>query len=1227
MQSGVSPLLVQKTQIAFGLNLSLRGGFITHRPPIQLKNLDFGGNTALLNLVQKGFFQGAGYYRPDYGAESLLAQIAGHLILFTEQSNGGSWKVTDVSVPGDFNDPSASQVWMNQAEKWMIITDGSTRLPIFFDGTSSRRSNGQSNIVGITADDFVPPAIGGVIQLKLTAPYTGQFNTSIILNGEYYEPTAFASGFYPAILTNISDSPGDTIDIGTSVNVIPQNYGVIISASVVQSGYIPVQNHLIMSVYPQSGRLPQLSPNYRGMPFMQWQKPDGSTVVFPIGNADTTVPFDGNLRTDTYDPPGYSGGFDTGTLLPEIGSVISYSASYKQGPTFSVGMVKQSFSAPASGSSMVIFLDSNYTGASNQVVWLNNQQYLISPAPSATSLTIINVINLSDTSGGGQYPTTVLAGAELLSVPELPPGRMGAYGMGREWLSLTDGISYIAGDIVGGPAGSVAENYRDSVLKTTENTFLAGGGTFRLPGTGDLITAMLFPPILDTSLGQGELLIGTPFSMFSNNSPVDRTTWQTLTSPLQTEALKDNGPLAQNSTILVNSDTFFRSYVGIGSLVMARRSFMGWGNKPISNEMQRILNNDNQSLLPYGSAITYDNRFLCTAAPNALVGGVLHIAMVTLNFDLISSLRSSQPPAWESAWTGINALQFLAGRVNGNKRAFAFTYNIDESIIELYELLPENTTSFDDNDVTPILWIFETPVLFNADIKPLPTLIQLADGEFYISDVKEQVTINVYYRPDFYPCWQLWNTQTVCVDENGQYAQAGYRMRLGLGEPDSDQAEFGNNRPLNIGNFFQFRVEITGSCKWHGLKVEASEFPQPEFALVDTPPECQAIDCQVPDDLRLYSLQGFPPQFSIPVPPTFPFYNEVVFFDNICSGDQIPTFTGLLPNWITVDGANNRLIGRAGVIGGNTQIEANANAQLVLNQFASAQIAAGNFSCASSLIILTDDELPTPGAVLPGHCQRLSVIGSDLYFCCYSGGLFVSTDALHWSVVIPQSTGAIYDVAFGNGLYVATTDSSAGVLHTYTSPDGLVWTKRDAFTIADSWGNSVAYLNGVFLMGDDSGNFFNSADGLSWSLTPSVNLYNTAIIRFLFVSGKYYAAVYNSGILTSTDGINWSNADDPGVVNMSDIAYGNGIFLAVTYQNVSGTFWTSTDGHTWTSHATGLSTLAVAFGGGEFTIVTRVTNKVWTSPDGINWTDSGRTANSGMEAVEFFNSRFVAAEG
>jgi hypothetical protein len=524
---------------------------------------------------------------------------------------------------------------------------------------------------------------------------------------------------------------------------------------------------------------------------------------------------------------------------------------------------------------------------------------------------------------------------------------MGAYGMGRNWESLTDGISYVAGDIVGGAAGTQAENYRDSVLKMTENTYLAGGGTFRLPGTGDIITAMTFPAMMDTSLGQGALQIFTAFTAFSNNSPPDRATWAALTYPIQTESLKGNGSLGQNSTIDVNSDTFFRSGIGVGSLVLARRDFVNnsWGNKPISNEMQRILSRDNESLLSYSSAVDCDNRFLITCAPNVSGQGVFHIGLVSLNFDLLSSLRGDLPPSWEGVWTGVNTLQAISGRVNGSIRDFSFTFNMNTNRIELWEFLPEGTTSYQDNDTTPIDWVFESPVLFNKDVKPLAVPIQLNDGEVYLSDIKGKVHVKIQYRPDFYPCWTDWREFDVCaadtVDEKNP--QAGYRMRIGLGQPKPDPCEAGNNRPLRNGYFFQFRITVTGYCQWRGMKVSAIQIAEPKFAPVECSIKpCQVIDCAVPDDLRVYSLQGLPPEPLPPVPPPDFNYSNSQITNNYCPGSSV-SFTGSLPSWLSIDGEN--LIVAAGAFKGMTQIGADNSAQTALANFIATNVANGSLTC------------------------------------------------------------------------------------------------------------------------------------------------------------------------------------------------------------------------------------------------------------------------------------------
>jgi hypothetical protein len=162
MNSGVAPLILQKNQYSIGINTSIRGGYIHTRPPIQKKNLIYT-DPLLQTIVETGFYQGGGYYRPDYGTESLLAQISGRLIKFTE--TGSSWTVTDISIPGDLNNATQSQAWMWQSEKWMIVNDGSGTLPIFFDGVSSRRSYGANILLGTTSADYDVPPIGSSVSV------------------------------------------------------------------------------------------------------------------------------------------------------------------------------------------------------------------------------------------------------------------------------------------------------------------------------------------------------------------------------------------------------------------------------------------------------------------------------------------------------------------------------------------------------------------------------------------------------------------------------------------------------------------------------------------------------------------------------------------------------------------------------------------------------------------------------------------------------------------------------------------------------------------------------------------------------------------------------------------------------------------------------------------------------------------------------------------------------
>jgi hypothetical protein len=934
MSGGVSPLLLPPNQLAFGLNLSVRGGFATHRPPYQKKTFNFNGDANLQTLVQTGLFQGGGYYRPDYGTESLIAQISGHLILFTEI--GSVWNVLDISVPGDLNDPNVSQIWMWQAEKWMIVQDGTGKLPIFYDGTISRRSYGPSVNVG-TAIAFAPvkpPAIGAIETVTLSQAYTGPYNVPVIFNGEFYQPIQNAGG-YQVILTNITAPAGSTIPAGNNVVVVSGAVGITTKAAsgIANKPDIYVNDtsvfHNGQSPLYASGLVLNAPPN-PGTGFPGYTNYDGSKLPLECGPIDSGAGF---IQLVIF---GNSANVNNITFTLPAGSILSNTLN---GTSFIVGATAADFVVPGAGGSITINLTQPFTGTSGTLVRINGTWFSIQPVAPPPSGTTLMLINLTDTK-----TLNYTNPSPIVSVPEIPAGRMGAYGMGVNALSLTDGISYVTSDVVGSGAGTQANNYRDAVLKMTQNTFLKGGGSFRLPGTGDQITAIWFPPLLDTSLGQGPLMIGTPFSVFSNFViGTDPATWANITSPIESEALKDNGPLGQNSTFICDSDTYFRSNIGIGSLIIARRDFFqnSPGNKSVSNEVGTILDPDSQALLSFGSGMSFDNRKVETVSPQTTTAGVIHQGVVVNNSDLLSSLRSTVPSAWEGLWTGLNILQMIVGRVNGVRRAFAFSFNYTTNQIELYESLKEKTTSFADNDVTPILWAFETPVLFNKNVKSLNDLVQLRDGEVYLSDIQGAVHVDVYYRPDFYPCWTKWNSFDVCQSTDANNSKPGYRMRVGLGEPDVTPCEIGNNRPLRNGYFFQCRVVITGSCVFKGMRASCITIPQTVYAPVEcTEAPCQLIDCDQPDNFRLYGLQGFPPVVPLPTPgPVQPFSNGTITLSNycpisMCSLGTGPVATGQLPPYIAVDTANNAVIGAAGLFFGTTQAEADAKALAFYTQVA-----------------------------------------------------------------------------------------------------------------------------------------------------------------------------------------------------------------------------------------------------------------------------------------------------
>jgi hypothetical protein len=433
---------------------------------------------------------------------------------------------------------------------------------------------------------------------------------------------------------------------------------------------------------------------------------------------------------------------------------------------------------------------------------------------------------------GGQHSTVFFDGsrARLAGIGEIPPGVLGIYAWGRIWMALSDRRRFIAGDLIRESSGTPALGFVDAILKTTENTFLNGGGAFAVPNNAGPITSMMIQAILDTSLGTGPVLVGTTNSVVSVNAPVDRTTWQNLTYPIQTMALVDYGPAGPCATAAVNGDIWFRSPVDIRSFIIGRRdSTTLWGNTPMSHEVSDILRQDTDSLIQFASIAFFDNKLFTTASPARTPNGIVHRGLVCVNYDLISTMNNKTAPAWEGVLTGLNILKVLKGNIGGRERCFMFVQAEDGVTIELWEM--QKTGSYDlftsvSNGVTSIA---QVPIQSSLDTALYPfddisTLDALETCEIFLDEIVDDVTLVIKYSPDEYPNWFTWATVNICVNRSQCTLQApiggvcqvfqqnamGYAARIMLPRPDDSMCNVLSGKPSNWGYEFSFRIEGTG---------------------------------------------------------------------------------------------------------------------------------------------------------------------------------------------------------------------------------------------------------------------------------------------------------------------------------------------------------------------------------------------------------------------------------
>lgn len=413
--------------------------------------------------------------------------------------------------------------------------------------------------------------------------------------------------------------------------------------------------------------------------------------------------------------------------------------------------------------------------------------------------------------------TGLITGA---NISEIPAAMCMVYYGGRLWYAR-DRI-YTAGDIVRGPSGTAPFGRRDSVLRVTENPLAIGGDGFAVPTSAGNIRALTYPANIDTSLGQGPLLIGTRKAIYSLNIPVTRTDWTAMrdSQPQQVIAQVRWGPVGDRCVTHVNGDVFYQTLEpGIRSLAFARRNYGQWANAPLSKNVDKILRQSDRSLLRYSSGINFDNRLWQTALPEQTASGVIHKAIVPMDFDPLSSLEEQLPPVWEGHYEGLRILQLFEGDFGGLQRAFAVVLS-DANHIQVWELSRGNLFENGDNRIEMSV---ETPAFTWPSTIGEMDLKRLVGGEIHFDQVYGQSEVVVEYRPDYAPCWIFWHTFKVCsartseedsfeMDYPVQTFRPGYLSPAVFPNPPAP-CQISTLRPSNIGTQFQIRVTVLGRLR------------------------------------------------------------------------------------------------------------------------------------------------------------------------------------------------------------------------------------------------------------------------------------------------------------------------------------------------------------------------------------------------------------------------------
>jgi hypothetical protein len=249
------------------------------------------------------------------------------------------------------------------------------------------------------------------------------------------------------------------------------------------------------------------------------------------------------------------------------------------------------------------------------------------------------------------------------------------------------------------------------------------------------------------------------------------------------------------------------------------------------------------------------------------------------------------------------------------------------------------------------------------------------------------------------------------------------------------------------------------------------------------------------------------------------------------------------------------------------------------------------------------------GPVMPWDLFDVTY-GNGIFVACgwdyaQGGNLYSSPDGINWTAHQSKITD-IYRVIYGNGLFVAVgdgfpTNGDPNVLtnkNIFTSPDGTNWTAQNSGSPANDvhFLSDVAWGAGKFIAVDNDSHFYTSSSGTAWTRTTSS--YPLAG-NVSFCNGLFIVPSGPGTNLLSPNGTTWSAVTNTTATMFGRVIYTNGLYVAIPtsalfvneieIQQVNAAIFTSTDATNWAQRnyqgPTNEMLTDIVFGGRNFVAV------------------------------------------